>query len=317
MGDLPDRFAGSLLGTALGDSIGASDWGRALARRGIIDPDAQPLGILPYTDDTHMTIGVAESLIERRGLDVDHMARRFAENYEREPFRGYGPGPPRIFRLMRAGVDWREAALRVYPGGSFGNGAAMRAAPLGLFYFDDLEALRRAVEEASRITHAHPLGIEGAVLQAAAVALAVRSGDGSPLDPGEFLGALRGLASQAVYIGKLEAIERLLKEGPDPGRVVLELGNGIEAFNSVPTAIFSFLANRDSFEGAVLYAVGLGGDSDTIGAMTGAISGAYLGAKALPRSWLAELEGADRLERLASALLEAKHGAGPILRRST
>ncbi|MEM3440416.1 MAG: ADP-ribosylglycohydrolase family protein, partial [Candidatus Bathyarchaeia archaeon] len=83
MRDLRDRFAGSLLGTALGDALGASGWGRAIARQGAADVDeAQPPGILFYTDDTHMAIGVAESLIERRGLDVDHMAARFAEDYE-------------------------------------------------------------------------------------------------------------------------------------------------------------------------------------------------------------------------------------------
>lgn len=308
MGDLRDRFAGSLLGTALGDALGASGWGRAIARRRAADVGAQPTAILSYTDDTHMTIGVAESLIERRGLDVDHMAARFAENYEREPYRGYGPGPPRIFRMMRAGIDWREAARSVYPGGSFGNGAAMRAAPLGLFYNDDLRALKRAVEEASRITHAHPLGIEGAVLQAAAVALAARSGARPHLDPRDFLGALEGIVSQGIYLKKLEAIDRLLREGPDPRRAVLELGNGVEAFNSVPTAILSFLANLESFPRAVLFAIGLGGDTDTIGAMTGAISGAYLGAEGIPRGWLARLEDADRLERLAQALFEAKYG---------
>ncbi|MEM3574219.1 MAG: ADP-ribosylglycohydrolase family protein [Candidatus Bathyarchaeia archaeon] len=311
MRDLRDRFAGSLLGTALGDALGASGWGRAIARQGAADVDeAQPPGILFYTDDTHMAIGVAESLIERRGLDVDHMAARFAEDYEREPYRGYGPGPPRIFRMIRAGIDRRVAARLVYPGGSFGNGAAMRIAPLGLFYNDDLQILKRAAEEASGITHIHPLGIEGAVIQAAAVAMAVRSGNGSPLDPKDFLEALRGLASQRVYIEKLHAIGRLLEEGANPGRVASELGNGVEAFNSVPTAIFSFLANRGSFQRAVLYAIGLGGDADTIGAMTGAISGAYVGAKGLPRSWLAKLESADRLERLALALFEAKYGRG-------
>ncbi len=310
MGNLRDKFAGSLLGTALGDALGASGWGRALARRGNADAEAQPPEILCYTDDTHMAIGVAESLIERRGLDADHMAARFAENYEREPYRGYGPGPPRIFRMMRAGVDWRRAARLVYPGGSFGNGAAMRIAPLGLFYNDDLRTLKRAAEEASGITHTHPLGIEGAVLQAAAVALAVRSGEGAPLDPRDFLGILRGIVSQGIYAERLEAIDRLLKEGADPRRVVAELGNGVEAFNSVPTAIFSFLANFGSFPRAILYAIGLGGDTDTIGAMTGAISGAYLGARGIPQGWLARLEDADRLERLALALFEAKYGPG-------
>ncbi|MBC7106025.1 MAG: ADP-ribosylglycohydrolase family protein [Firmicutes bacterium] len=73
---------------------------------------------------------MAESLVACRGFDGRHMAETFVRNFEREPWRGYGPGPPRIFRRIKHGVPWDRAAEDIYPGGSFGNGAAMRVAPV-------------------------------------------------------------------------------------------------------------------------------------------------------------------------------------------
>ena len=294
---LRDRFLGSLLGTGVGDSLGAGlAWG--LAGRG---RELAPR----YTDDTHMMIGVAESLIARRGFDREHMFLTFVRNWEREPWRGYGPGPPAIFRAFRLGLDPAEVARTLYPGGgSFGNGAAMRVAPIACFYHDDLEELRRVAAEAARLTHTHPLGVEGAVIQALAIAHAMRTRPGE-LEPLDFAEALHAEAESDVFKHKLRALKTLLTERADRRRVVRELGNSVEAFNSVPTAIYAFLATPD-FESALRLAVGLRGDADTIGAMTGALAGAYHGVDAIPARWLDELENRDYIEQLAIGLWELK-----------
>ena len=91
--------------------------------------------------------------------------------------------------------------------------------------------------------------------------------------------------------------------------VAKSLGNGVEALHSVPTAVYSFLANP-GFENAVGYAVGLGGDADTIGAMTGAIAGACYGLEGIPRHWLEKVENREYIEDLAKRLWETKYGAG-------
>ena len=295
---LRDRFIGSLLGTAIGDSLGAASWlpglralGRELATR--------------YTDDTHMTIGLAESLIACRGLDKEHLLRTFALNWAEEPWRGYGPGPPRIFRAYLRGQNAHLVASSLYPGGSLGNGAAMRIAPLACFYYDaGPEELRRLAYEASGVTHTHPLGKEGAALQAYAIALAIRTPPGR-LDPAAFLDELLAFVRYDIYRRKLEAAKRLLGQREDRRLVVRALGNSVEAFNSVPTAIYAFAATG-SFEEAVRYAVSLGGDADTIGAMTGALAGAYYGREAIPARWLEEVEGRELLEQLAVKLWEIK-----------
>lgn len=103
-------------------------------------------------------------------------------------------------------------------------------------------------------------------------------------------------------------ISDLLTETPGPGfsDLVARLGNGIEAYNSVPTAIYSFLSHPLSFKEAVLYAISLGGDTDTIGAMTGAISGAYLGVDSIPGKWQMKLENRLYIAELAQRLWQIK-----------
>lgn len=299
------KILGSLMGTGVGDALGASleGWRR-------VDPDevralAEKRGTLTYTDDTHMMIGVAESLIENKGFDGEHMTRRFMENYSREPFRGYGPGPPRVFRMIKGGEAWGKAAGKLYGGGSFGNGSAMRIAPVGVFYYDDLAKLKEIAYKSSQITHAHELGKEGAALQAYAIALATQADPSSAFQGNEFLRKLTDFTKHEVYQQKMKSAERLLGE-KDRSKVVAELGHGIEAFNSVPTAIYSFLSHPNSFEEAVIYAISLGGDTDTIGAMTGAISGAYLGIEAIPEKWQKKLENRDYIADLADRLWRIK-----------
>jgi len=302
---LKSKFLGALIGTGVGDALGAPFEGRQKIKLKEIAEVAERREVLTYTDDTHMMIGVAESLIWARGFDGAHMVHTFIKNYELEPFRGYGPGPPCIFQWIRAGETWDKAAQKLYHGGSYGNGSAMRIAPIGVFYHDNPDRLREVAHESSQITHAHSLGKEGASLQAYAIALATNLDPSLALNQGDFLAKLVDYTQDEVYRQKLNSVKELLAK-PDKAKVIIELGNGIEAFNSVPTAIYSFLAQPDSFAEAVLYAISLGGDTDTIGAMTGAISGAYLGIESIPNNWRDRLENRLYIEELANRLWELK-----------
>jgi len=302
---LVSKFLGSFVGTAVGDALGApfEGWYRVGIEE--IESAAEKRRILTYTDDTHMMMGVAQSLIRCRGFDGEDMAQTFVRNYELDPFRGYGPGPPRVFQLIRSGEPWDKAAQRLYPGGSYGNGAAMRIAPIGVFYHDSPDELEEVAHKSSQITHAHNLGREGAILQAHAIALATNLEPSSPFSRSGFLARLATYGREDIYKQRLSKIEALFVE-QNKGRIVAELGNGIEAFNSVPAAIFSFLLHYDSFSEAVLNAISLGGDTDTIGAMAGAISGAYLGVESIPASWKEKLEDMPYIEELAETLWSLK-----------
>jgi len=295
------KFLGCLVGTAIGDALGARREGRGMSRSEDVISLAEKLEQLIYTDDTHMTIGIAESLIESKGFNGEHMAQTFIKNYEAEPWRGYGPGPPRIFGMIKSGEAWYSAANRLYRGGSFGNGSAMRVAPIGLLYSRSLEKLREIAYQSSSITHSHELGKEGAALQACAVALALNTPSDEDIDREAFLYRLQNFIQDRLYKEKVAQIRELLGE-QDKEKVVAVLGNGIEAPRSVPTAIYCFLRQPQSYKDTVIYAISLGGDTDTIAAMAGAISGAYLGIEAIPSEWRAKLENREYVETLAENL---------------
>lgn len=294
--DLKDRFRGCLLGLALGDALGApfegSPPGGGPRLEAFLD---NPPPVLGYTDDTEMAIGVAESIVKAGDIDPDDMARRFVENFH--PRRGYGTGTVAVLELIRKGARWEQANRAVFAEGSFGNGAAMRSAPVGLFIRGDMERLRQAVRRASAVTHANVLAQEGAFLVAAAVAQAA-GGAGRQ----ETLDRLRALPMAGEYAGKLAALASLLETDPPAKEVVRTLGTGVAALMSVPTALYAFLRRGGDYLETVSYCITLGGDTDTIAAMAGAMAGAHLGEEGLPGRLVERLEDRQRLEGLADAL---------------
>lgn len=301
------KFLGSLIGTAVGDAVGAGFEGKPALEPEAIEVLVARRELLVYTDDTHMMIGMVESLVHRSGFDGEHMANVFIRNYDSEPWRGYGQGPPSVFRMIRGGEPWDKAAEKLYHGGSYGNGSAMRIAPVGVFYHDDLSMLKEIAHRSSRITHSHELGREGAALQAYAIALAINLEPTKDFDARKFLAELYEFVQFEAYKRKLGKAGALLGE-TDRATVAADIGNGIEVFNSVPTAIYSFLSHHHSFEDAILFAVSLGGDTDTIAAMTGAIAGAYLGVDSIPDKWRSKLENRAYIEELADVLYDVWAG---------
>ncbi len=312
---LKEKFVGCMLGTAVGDALGmpVEGWSASSIeiRLGEVrDMMEARLGAGTYTDDTQMMIAMGESLIRNKGFDGEDMARSFLDNYS--PDRGYGAGTVQALRLLERGYSWDEAGQKVFGAGSFGNGSAMRVAPIGALYYDDPKLLRRVCYESSMITHAHPLGCEGAALQAKAVALAVATDPEKELNARAFIHELIHFLSPAgnVLGKKLEKVKMLLERSPEKKKIIDLLGNDSRIFASLPTAIYAFLSHYEDFEEALIFAVGLGGDTDTIGAMTGAISGGYHGRRGIPPRWLARLEnrekGRNYIEKLAERLCQIK-----------
>src|SRR5205807_5233711 len=120
-------------------------------------------------DDTQMTLGVAETLAEHGQIIEDRLCQAFVANYV--PSRGYGRGARAVLGAMEDGRDYRQVAEQYFPGGSYGNGAAMRVAPVGMLFRDDRRRLWDQARLSALPTHLHALGIEGAQLLALAVAL--------------------------------------------------------------------------------------------------------------------------------------------------
>ena len=298
---LPDRkssFIGCLVGLALGDAFGAPLEGGPLERGLWRLIGSTPDGRLRWTDDTQMSLDLAESLIACRRVDQDDIARRFARGYHWS--RGYGPGAARVLKLIRRGVDWRTANTRVFRSGSFGNGGAMRAPVVGLFCSSNLDSLAAHARETAIITHAHPLGQDGAVLVALTTALALNHHA-----PAEILDALLAHSQQDLLRRRLLVAKSwLTRDLPSPDEVRSRLGTGVAASDSCVTAIYIALAFLDApFERMLDFVAACRGDVDTIGAMAGAVWGARNGVSALPDDKVDRLEDPERLRQVAEDLL--------------
>lgn len=280
-----ERFAGCLLGLAVGIALGAHFEGQmcdTIARHyrtaaSLIENP--PPGELWYTDDTQIAIGIAETLVACGRIDEETLCARFAANYL--PQRGYGRGAKVVLQAMCDGEDHRYRAENLFPGGSFGNGAAMRVAPVGLLFRNDHDAVWEQARLSALPTHVHSLGIEGAQIVALAVAMASSV---DQLDRDAFFENLVSRCASVEYSGPLDRARRL-----EHIRNLGLFGNGIEATASAVTAIAAFGLTPDSYEEMVGNAILLGGDTDTIAAMAGAISGAYLGVRAIPSHLLGKL----------------------------
>jgi ADP-ribosylglycohydrolase len=174
----------------------------------------------------------------------------------------------------------------------------MRVSPVGLFYHHDLDALQEAAVKQADITHVHPLGQWGAVMQACSVGLALNQDPKEPLRKDQMIVNLREVlwGGPIEYLKALHRIEEMLSQGKklEAREVVQSLGNGVEAHLSVPSACYIAITYSPDFCDAIRAAVSLGGDTDTIAGMVGAIVGAHVGEKGLPAEWMEQLEGGPR-----------------------
>ncbi|HVR31400.1 MAG TPA: ADP-ribosylglycohydrolase family protein [Acidimicrobiia bacterium] len=294
------RYRGCLVGVAVGDALGAPMEGRAVVTDGYLERLPFDPGPMRYTDDTAMTIGVAESLTAHGEFDGAHMAATLAAHYAAQPWRGYGNGPPEVFGNLERGVPWNQAAVSLFGGsGSYGNGAAMRVAPIALSAHPHTETVAELARQSAIITHTHPEGIDGAVAQALAIDYVLCISPKDTPDPTAMIAHIRPHLSSERFHEKLTTVEWIASERRTDQ--LPSLGSGITAHTSVPTALACYLLHPNSFQDAVAAAISLGGDTDTIASMTGALIGAHLGLAAIPPAWR-RVEGFEYLTELADQL---------------
>jgi poly(ADP-ribose) glycohydrolase ARH3 len=303
-----DAVEGAMLGALVGDCLGAPYEGhasvdRARAQRRIADAvRARPLR---YTDDTQLMLALAEHLAaDDAHVSPRGFAERILERYE--GWRGYGAGMHRLVALWRDGMSVDEARTAVFRDGSYGNGAAMRVAPVGLVWAHDADAVIEVAARSAGVTHAHAVGIDGATLQAQAVRLAAR-------DRAFTMAHLERLTARTdVLRAGLETARSLSSDVP-PHEVARTLGSDATAQRSVPAALWCAAVAGDHGE-AMELALAVAGDTDTIATMAGAVRGAADGASAIPGEWLDAVEGRDAVvaaaERMHRLALQLATGPG-------
>lgn len=212
-----------------------------------------------FTDDSVMTMAVAEWLLKGKERTMDDLEDAMVSLARRFPNRGYGGGFYRWLFFpneLRSYDGQRSDGLR-HPYGSFGNGSAMRVSAVGWFY-DTLEETEFWAKKSAEITHNHPEGIKGAQATAAAI---YRARTGSTKE------------DIREYI--------VSRYGYDLSRTCDEI-RPTYRFNAtcqetVPQAIVAFLESTD-FESCIRLGVSLGGDTDTLCAIAGAIAEAFYGS---------------------------------------
>lgn len=284
------RALASLAGLSVGDAFGQCFFQLADAAGDVAERRLPPAS-WHYTDDTEMSLSVCAMLARFGHVDQDSLAGSLAAHYDYD--RAYGPSMHRVLARIRGGEDWREVAGSTFEGqGSWGNGAAMRAAPLGAFFADDLALAGEQAALSAQVTHAHPEGVAGAVAVALAAAQASRLRGGAALPaPGDFLGSVAALlpASEvrsrivrAQSIGSVKSLQFAVS--------ILGNGIGMSAQDTVPFALWCCSHHLDNYEEALWLAVSAGGDRDTLCAIVGGIVACSAGAQAIPPAWMARRE---------------------------
>lgn len=298
---LRDKFEGCFLGLAFGDAICAAHEGGFAERLVWLMIGETKAGELRFTDDTQMSLDIARSFLEQGLIDQAKLAQRFATSYKWS--RGYGPSAGKILKRIRSGMPWEQASVSVYKNGSFGNGAAMRAPILAMCFTQSSFELTKAVIKCSEITHSNALAIEGALLIANATACALLD-----VANNELCDQLLDIVKNDSFKKKLVLCQRNLKQGDELSsrEVKRNFGNGMTAESSCITAIYLGLRFREKpFIELLNFIKELGGDTDTIAAMAGAIWGAFNGAKHLMFENLPKIEMQNEIQDTAVKLYKA------------
>ncbi|MEM9413990.1 MAG: ADP-ribosylglycohydrolase family protein [Planctomycetota bacterium] len=315
-----DHILGCILGTAAGDAIG-------LPREGLSPRRAQRMfGASPLShrfllgrgmcsDDTEHTVMVGLALLESAGepgMFVNAFARRLRWWFARIP-AGVGLGTAKACIRLWLGVRPDRSGVR-----SAGNGPAMRSALLGLVA-NSRQHLEQLAQASTAVTHQDPRAHQGASV-VANLARWVSTDEQKRVALDSVL--IRD-ANDAQLQSNLTLAMEAAQEGVEPQAFARQLGQpkGISGFvnHTVPAAVYCWLLHRGSYRDAVETAVRLGGDSDTVAAITGALAGAELGVDAIPDEWLSNLIewpcSVAWMTRLAEALTDLQAGGSPACPR--
>lgn len=307
--NIADSFQGCLLGVAIGDALGMPAEGFSQAeieqKFGKITDFVKPppdglcshLNEGQYTDDTQMTIAVAEALIERKGFDPLKIAQKFYQWYLQSDQRGPGFTCREVSSHLMSPSNYKHAAIP-----SSGCGSAMRVSPIGLLYYKNMKKLAEFAAESSRITHTDVRAVAGAQTVAFAIAY--------------FLRAEEKIKDKDFLTRTASFIE---KTSPEFSRKIISLEffkdyEHLEAMNVIGTsgfvaetvsaAFYAFLKTPGNFSQTVLLGANAGGDTDSIASIAGGLSGAYNGLSGIPQKWVSKVENADYLKELAKKLYD-------------
>jgi ADP-ribosylglycohydrolase len=312
--ELQDRFQGAMVGLAVGDALGKpTEFISTLEAihdlfgpEGVTDfvGNGHPPGT--YTDDTQMSLCVARALLKAGRGSLDELMSVMAEEFvawDRSPENDRAPGVTcrASCEKLAEGVPWRESGVAE----SKGCGSAMRTAPIGLYFLEDEERLIEVARASSLLTHGHPTALASAAATALLVAWAAKGEDPAEY-PSRLVKVMVDMTDGREVAALVQRIPEMLTEPPENVLHHGDLGEGWTGEEAVASALYCLCRSPDEFRRTVLVAANTVGDSDSIGCIAGAISGAYNGIGAIPKSWREQVENSAYLHEIASELLAAR-----------
>jgi ADP-ribosylglycohydrolase len=282
----------ALDGLSVGDALGEQFF--ATTAMEWIGTRTIPTGVWRTTDDTEMAIALTDVLERNAAVDQDDLARTFAARFRRDPKRGYGSSARKLLQAVNEGASWRELANTIIPGGSYGNGSAMRVAPLGAYFADQSDDV--VIEQASlsaRVTHTHPEAVAGAIAVALAAAYAFRTQNQEAITADRYA-LLRWVYERTpnglVRDGLAKALDLPPSSTVQFASSVLGNGEKISAQDTVPFCLWVASQWLCDYEEAFWRTVEALGDRDTTCAIVGGIVACHVGRQGIPIAWLAARE---------------------------
>lgn len=293
-----ERACLALDGLSVGDAFGQRFFYPFMERFLVEGQRPFPQAPWPYTDDTEMALGITQVLDQHGHIHQDTLAHTFARRYWRNPSRGYGGGAQRILQSIAHGLHWRRVAQQEFDGqGSMGNGAAMRVAPVGAYFADDLQRVVNEARASAEVTHAHPDGQAGAIAIAVATAWAWRVGtEQEPNVPQRLIEvALEHTPAGDTRRGIEQARTVAFDTSPEAAAVLLGSGHRVISSDTVPFTLWCAARHLDNYEEALWFTVAGLGDRDTTCAIVGGIVALAVGRSSIPDEWL---QARERLLRI-------------------
>ena len=254
-----------------------------------------------FTDDTQMSLALAASILENKFYEPGHAAKKYLSWFTSGDCRGIGTSTEKAMQSLLQGKDWSTAGVL----GAEGNGTAMRAAPIGAHQHKATERYRASAHWAridASVTHKSEEAAEGSA--AMAVATAHLCSGGRKV---EVLTTVLEHMNKSKVRSGLEDVYRALRRGDTmidflKTREWLLSGVRPHVVQSVPAAFAMFIYS-DDFENTVKNAVRLGGDTDSVAAMAGALAGSHYGIEGIPEALLVPLERAAEIREIELQLM--------------
>jgi ADP-ribosylglycohydrolase len=244
-----------------------------------------------WTDDTALALEIIAVLRDYGRIEGEALAQAFSARYLHQPARGFGGAMHSLLPILAFG-NWQREAQELFDGtGSYGNGAAMRVAPVGAYFADDMEQVVSNAALSSRVTHAHPEGVAGGIAIAVGAALAAQqSGRDALISCAEFLEQVAKWTPESEVRRRIVEAQHLREDfTPEQAADVLGRGQAIAAEDTAPFCLWcvgqTFEHYAGNYEEALWMTVSGLGDRDTTCAIVGGMMGAFSGVEGIPAQW--------------------------------